>query len=109
MLAALYNQEGNFPEAEKYLLAALEKDKAAENSPGIGKDLFAIGSVYQRQGQNEDALIYYSRALSVFNAFGNTEETEKTLFRLIDTANALGRKEEAARYRILLESLRSGK
>ena len=69
-----YSLMGRYEEAEKSLLAALEKDRFYELLPGIAADLLALGQVLERDGREEEALLYYNRAYLAWKGLGNEDK-----------------------------------
>jgi tetratricopeptide (TPR) repeat protein len=105
MMAAVHSRKGDFKEAEKNALLALEADKKIENSPGIAQDLYALGLIANRRQDPAAAYDYFQRSFLVFTALGIKGQMKKSLAELIGAADALGRKPEAQSYRAQLADL----
>lgn len=105
MLASLASRRGNTQAAIEEALLALEYDKRGENSPGIAKDLYALGTLHRRAGEGENAYDYLQRALRVTVALNQYEETRRNLRALVELASELGRRGEAEEYQRQLDLL----
>jgi tetratricopeptide (TPR) repeat protein len=99
MMAAVHSKKGDFAEAGRNALLALEADKKIENSPGIAQDLYALGLIANRRGDPAAAYDYFQRSYLVFTALEIKPQMKKSLAELIAAADALGRKPEAESYR----------
>lgn len=98
MLSSLASRESNYDEAFRLATLALEYDKRAENSPGIGTDLAALGRISERRERLEDAYQYYLRALRVYLTLDLVPQTIDTLERLTRVAEETGRESEAVEF-----------
>jgi tetratricopeptide (TPR) repeat protein len=105
MLASLASRRGAPETAIEEALLALEYDKRGENSPGIAKDLYVLGTLYRRAGEAETGYDYLQRALRVSVALNQYEETRRNLRALVEVAGELDRTAEAEEYRRQLELL----
>jgi signal transduction histidine kinase len=90
-------EQGQYNEAEHYLLKALDFNREAESFQATGLNYSNLGDLYYRKGQPEKALRYLEEALDV----EETDETRYLLTRshrhLANVLNALGRTGEAIR------------
>ncbi|MFP4300727.1 MAG: tetratricopeptide repeat protein [Spirochaetaceae bacterium] len=105
MLAAVESRRENLQAAVAEAEAALAYDKRAENSPGIAKDLFALGSLHRRAGDSDKAYDYLQRATRVTIALNQFEETRRNLRVLTELAREVGDEEAAREYQRQLELL----
>ena len=79
MMASIYSKSEKYNEARAELLQALSLDKSMENTPGIGQDLRALGSVSVRLGDTEAAFDYLVRSVRVFQAAGMSSEELRSI------------------------------
>lgn len=105
MLASLESRRENLSAAIERAALALEYDKRAENSPGIAKDLHALGRLNRRSGNLEESYDYLQRALRVTIALNQFEETRRNLRLLIEVAGEIGDQEGAEEYKRQLDLL----
>ena len=103
MIASVHSKQGDFPDALSNAQKALELDKKVESSPGIAKDLFALGLISSRKGDAAAAYDYFQRSYGVFATLGQKTGMKKSLTELISIAEGLGRTEEAQGYRQALQ------
>lgn len=99
MIASVYSKQGMYDEAIKNALLALSLDKQIESSPGIAKDLYALGLISTKKIDMASAYDYYQRAYLVFTTIGARADMKKALAGLIAAADALGRTGDADGYR----------
>lgn len=102
MIASVYSKQGDYPAAARNAQAALDTDKKIESSPGIAQDLRALGLIARKNGDTAGAYDYFQRSYLVFSTLGMKAEMKRTLGELAETADSLGRTEEAQKYRALL-------
>jgi tetratricopeptide (TPR) repeat protein len=105
MIASVHSREGRFDDAEKNATLALEMDKKIENSPGIAKDLYALGLISVKRKNLAAAYDYFQRSYYVDVTLGFTSEMKKALTVLISTADTLGMTADATIYRKALADL----
>lgn len=105
-LASIYNSRGDIPGALVWAWKALESDKAAENSPGIGADLEALARLNRKSGDDGAAFDLYRRSFGVWLSLGRAAEAERCLVALNELAAELGKEGYARRYAELLERIR---
>ncbi len=105
MIASVYSREGSYEEALRNANLALAYDKRIENSPGIGKDLHALGLITTKKGDTAAAFDYFQRSYLLFTSLGFKADTRKALTGLIGAADALGRTADADGYRAALADL----
>ncbi len=105
MLAAVESRRDNLAAAIGEAETALAYDKRAENSPGIAKDLYALGTLHRRSGDNEKAYDYLQRATRVTVALNQYEETRRNLRVLTELAEEVGDQEAAQEYQRQLDLL----
>ena len=105
MLAVLENRSGNLPEAIRWAEQALEADKRAENSQGIGADLEALGNLHKRSGNYLTSFDFYRRAFHLGVATNNEPLVRTALTQLIELAELINQPALGVRYRELLELL----
>lgn len=79
--ASAYSLMGDYQKAEESLLRALEKDRFYEFLPGIAADLWALGLVLEKDGREEEALLYFQRAYLAWKGQGNEEKAEELSLR----------------------------
>lgn len=107
MIASVHSLAGRFDDAAKNAGLALAFDKQIENSPGIAKDLFALGLIAAKRGDTAAAYDYFQRSYLVYTTLGFKSEMKKALTQLIAAADTLGRSAEAETYRTTLADLGS--
>ena len=105
MIASVHSRDGKYDEALRNAARALAYDKQVENSPGIAKDLSALGIIAAKKGDHAAAFDYYRRSYLVATTLGFREDMRKALAGLVAAADALGRTEDAAAYRKALADL----
>lgn len=105
MMATLYKAHDRLPEAIIWANRALEADKIAENSLGIGSDLQALGKLSMAIGQKEAAFDYYRRAFGLWLSVGREAEAVSTLEILAQIAEDIDLPEYVTRYGQLLKSV----
>ncbi|MDC7219582.1 MAG: tetratricopeptide repeat protein [Spirochaetales bacterium] len=69
-----YSLMGQYEMAESALLTALKEDRFYEILPGIAADLTALGLVLEKDGREEEALVYFHRAYLAWKGQGNEEK-----------------------------------
>jgi tetratricopeptide (TPR) repeat protein len=78
---------------------ALELDKKKENSLGISTDLANLGRLYEAMGEREKALDHYLRAWRANESLGLKERLLHDLSKIASLYDALGKPEEAEKFR----------
>ena len=73
LIASVRSVAGNYESSLEALGAAIGFDRRAENGFGLASSWQAMGEVYEKMGQAEDARIAYSRAADIFRAIGLEE------------------------------------
>ena len=76
-----------------------------ESSPGIAKDLLALGLISAKKGNQAAAFDYFQRSYLVSTTLGFREDMKKALTGLVAAAEALGRTADAEAYRKALADL----
>ena len=76
-----------------------------ENSPGIAKDLYALGVISGKKGDQAAAFDYFQRSYLVSTTLGFKDDMRKALTGLVAAADALGRTADAETYRKALADL----
>jgi len=69
-LARAAELNGNLNASVFDLRRALNEDKLVEYAPGIGNDLFLLGTVLSSKGEKHSAKIVFERALNVYSRLG---------------------------------------
>jgi tetratricopeptide (TPR) repeat protein len=105
MKASVYDKLERWPEALNELQVALGLDRLMENTLGIGIDWRAIGTVSLKMGKTADAFDAYVRATRLFQAAGLPDQQKRTVQMLLPVTVSLGRTEETARYKAMLDKL----
>jgi tetratricopeptide (TPR) repeat protein len=105
MIASVHSRDGKYDEALKNANLALAYDKQVENSPGIVKDLSALGIIAVKKGDHAAAFDYFQRSYLAATTLGFREDMRKALAGLVAAADALGRTDDAAAYRKALADL----
>lgn len=112
MLALIYYEQDNYVKALDNLKLALEYDKKVENTWGIAKDLLAIGKVYFKSGQLNDAYEYFKKTYLMYLALKQLYPElviEKNLLEvlqlIINTGAALNLEQEIMIYKKEIEYL----
>ncbi len=105
MIASVHSLEGRFEEALASAAQALSLDKQVESSPGIAKDLLALGLISAKKGDQAAAFDYFQRSYLVSTTLGFREDMKKALTGLVAAAEALGRTADAEAYRKALADL----
>ena len=107
MIASVYSKDGRYDEALKNATLALAYDKQVESSPGIAKDLYALGLISAKKGDAAAAFDWFQRAYNVCTTLGFKDDMKKALAGLIDSADSLGRTADADAYRKALADMGS--
>ncbi|MGO9310501.1 MAG: tetratricopeptide repeat protein [Spirochaetia bacterium] len=107
MIASVYSRDGRYDDALQSASTALSFDKQVESSPGIAKDLYALGLIASKKGDQGSAFDYFQRSYLVSTTLGFRGDMKKALTGLVAAADALGRKADAAMYRKALADLDS--
>ncbi|HET6449808.1 MAG TPA: tetratricopeptide repeat protein [Spirochaetia bacterium] len=107
MISSVYSRDGRYDEALTYASQALQYDKRVESSPGIAKDLYALGLISGKKGDTAAAYDWLQRSYNVFVTLGFREDMKRALTALVSAADALGRTAEAEAYRKALADLGS--
>ncbi len=105
MIASVYSRDGKFDEAVKNASQALAYDKQVESSPGIAKDLYALGVITAKKGDQAASFDYFQRSYLVSTSLGFKDDMRKALAGLVAAADALGRTADAEAYRKALADL----
>ena len=105
MIASVYSRDGKYDDALKNASLALRYDKQVENSPGIAKDLYALGVISGKKGDQASSFDYFQRAYLVSTTLGFKDDMRKALTGLVAAAEALGRTADAEAYRKALADL----
>jgi tetratricopeptide (TPR) repeat protein len=105
MMASVYSRDGKYDEALRNASLALSDDKRVESSPGIAKDLYALGLISAKMGDQAGAFDYLQRFYLVSITLGSREEMRKALTGLVAAADALGKTAESAEYKKALDGL----
>jgi tetratricopeptide (TPR) repeat protein len=105
MIASVHSREGRYEEAAKSAGLALDMDKQIESSPGIAKDLYALGLIAVKRQDMAAAFDYFQRSYFVDVTLGFRSEMRKALTGLISAADALGMTADAETYRKALADL----
>jgi tetratricopeptide (TPR) repeat protein len=105
MKASVLDKLERWPECLNELQAALDLDRVMENTLGIGIDWRAIGTVSLKMGKPSDAFDAYVRATRLFQAAGLPDQQRRTVQMLLPVTVSLGRSEETARYKAMLDKL----
>ncbi len=106
-LASLFSKQEDYPKAIEYANLALTHDKLWEHSLGIAMDLFALGIIHAKAGNHGEAYAYFKKALRVYTVLNLSNDVLKTLKQLEETAERLGKPEEAEEYRNLSMNMES--
>ncbi len=107
MIASVHSIEGRYDEAMKNASLALAYDKQVESSPGIAKDLYALGMISAKKGDPASAYDWLERSYHVSTTLGFKDDMKKALAGLIAAADALGRTADAETYRKALADMGS--
>ena len=105
MIASVYSRDGKYDEAMRYAALALGYDKQVESSPGIAKDLYALGVIAAKKGDQAASFDYFQRSYLVSTTLGFKDDMRKALAGLVTAADALGRTADAEVYRKALADL----
>ena len=105
MIASVYSRDGKYDDALKNASLALSYDKQVESSPGIAKDLYALGLIAAKKGDQGSAFDYFQRSYLVSTTLGFKDDMKKALAGLIAAADALGKTADAEAYRKALADL----
>jgi tetratricopeptide (TPR) repeat protein len=105
MIASVYSREGNYDKALQDAAIALSYDKRVESSPGIAKDLYALGLITAKKGDQASAYDYLQRSYLVSTTLGLKGDMKRALAGLVAAADALGRSADAEAYRKALAEL----
>lgn len=105
VLAAVYRARGNLDQAISWATKALEADKFAENTLGIGADLEALARLRLAAEQPELAFDLYRRAFGLWLSVDRETEAVRCLNALADLAAKLGKEDYLRRYEAILDNL----
>ncbi len=105
MIASVHSRESRYDEALANAGRALALDKQIESSPGIAKDLYALGVISAKKGDQQAAFDYLQRSYLVSTTLGFADDMKKALTGLVAAAEALGRTADAEAYRKALADL----
>lgn len=98
MLSSVSLKLGDPVKARDTILKAIEADRSVENSLGLAGDYFALGSISQAEGKNEDALFFYKKSLDIALVVNLVPESLNALGRLIELSRSAGQEDAAKRY-----------
>jgi len=104
MIASFYSRAGKYPEARKALESAIAFDRRVENSWGLASDWRAMGDMYAKERNGEEAGAAYLRAAEIFKAIGNGEASRAAYLRAAEIFSAVGNEEAAEKARSLAEN-----
>ena len=68
--SSILSLSGKADQAAEAMHSALALDKQIENTPGIAQDLYALGLIYEKAGNDKKAEYYFRRAALVYEAAG---------------------------------------
>lgn len=105
LLASIYSKQHLNTKAIEYAFKALENDKLYENAPGIGKDLYALGLLYEENDDIQNSYRYFYKAFQVFEALQFERDMIRSLEKLKIHSKSLGMDEEHIIYTQALEKL----
>ncbi len=105
MIASVLSKKGEFDAARAQAESALRLDKQVENSPGIARDLLALGLISARAGRSTDQYEYLRKSWLIYQTLGLQRDEQAVLTDLADVAERLGKTAEAASYRQRLGEL----
>ncbi|WP_319522982.1 tetratricopeptide repeat protein [uncultured Desulfosarcina sp.] len=88
--ARVLMRTGHDQQAMALFQQALELDRGAGFSQGVAADLLAIADIYERSGQNENALDCLERSLKIYALMGNRKIVLDHLERLESLAEQVG-------------------
>jgi len=106
MLASVENRNNQVSTAIAWAEKALEADKKAENSAGIGADLEALGRLNRKAGNNLAAFDYFRRAFNLSLQLNNVALAERSLDQLISLAEILELPDYGQRYQDLRDRIK---
>jgi tetratricopeptide (TPR) repeat protein len=93
LMSSVMDDYGNYPEALKLQLKALEFAEHSRDQPSIADALTGLGGLYYDQKEYQRALDYYTKALVNSRGIGNSQEAALT--DIGDTYLALGKLDSA--------------
>lgn len=105
MLASVESRSGNYEEALRHAEAALENDKATENSSRIALDLEALAQISIKAGELAAADDYFARATGVYEALSAQDSVRRLVEERLKLAEERERPEQAERMRDRLEGI----
>lgn len=105
LLASIFSKQENHNRAIEFAFKALENDKLYENAPGIGKDLYALGILYEENNEIDNSYRYFFKAFQVFEALQFKRDMARCLEKLIKHSKSLGFTDKATLYSAALEKL----
>ena len=109
LLALIRQNQGNLLQAISDGETALKYDKQMENSLGIAQDLLLLGFLKEKSGNYAEAFDFYSRSFLVYRSLNHQGGMDRSLKRLEETAEKLGKTLEAKLYREAREALETAK
>jgi signal transduction histidine kinase len=99
-VAMIYQNLGDYDLAYDYQLNALQIQESMNDSLGIGKSLYQIGTIFYYQENITQALEQYRKALKVFEAIKHEKSIYASLAALGSTYEKLGMLDKALDYNL---------
>ncbi|MEO1448985.1 MAG: tetratricopeptide repeat protein, partial [Bacteroidota bacterium] len=69
-LGVIYDEQGQYPEAEEYYQRSIEVYREVNNAAGVAGNLINLGIVSQAQGKDSTALAYYQEGIEICEKIG---------------------------------------
>jgi len=76
MLGYYQVKQNNWNGAVSYFKTSLEADRTNDNTNGIGKNLYYLAVVHENLNNNEQAKVYYERALNIFKQLDDKSKVD---------------------------------
>ncbi len=105
VLAAVFRARGNIEDALVWANLALDADKFAENTLGIGADLEALAKLHIAARKSSVAFDLYRRAFGLWLSVDRETEAIRCLKALLALAVELGKEDYARRYQAILDGI----
>jgi serine phosphatase RsbU (regulator of sigma subunit) len=101
-ISMIYNNIGDYTQAEKYLRKAVPFSKTANDFEGLVKAHNNLGLIAKRRGRYEEAESTFRKALSLAKEYHFEQDISDIVYNLSEVLDHLGKNEEALANRLKL-------
>ncbi|MBN1646874.1 MAG: tetratricopeptide repeat protein [Spirochaetales bacterium] len=105
MIASVYSKQELYGPALENAQLALEMDKKVENSPNIAQDLFVIGIIYKKTGDETRAFDYFEKSYMIYERINLPREMKKVLVYMLEYLEKKGYAEQYREYKRIQDIL----